>query len=35
VPVLTDLSWNQKSLLVTTADTDSDLRVDESGEIFG
>ena len=35
VPVLANLPSDPKSLLVTMADADSDLRFDESGEIFG
>ncbi len=35
VPILANLPWDPKSLLVTMADADSDLRFDESGPIFG
>jgi len=35
VPVLANTSWQPKSLFVTMADADSDLRFDESGPIFG
>jgi hypothetical protein len=35
VPVLANLAWDPKSLLVTMADADSDLRFDEAGPIFG
>lgn len=35
VPVLANLPWDPKSLFVTMADADSDLRFDESGPIFG
>lgn len=35
VPVLANLSWDPKSLFVTMADADSDLRFDESGAVFG
>ncbi|MCC6766189.1 MAG: hypothetical protein IT293_16135 [Deltaproteobacteria bacterium] len=35
VPVLANLSWDPKSLFVTMADADSDLRFDEAGPIFG
>ncbi|MCC6849192.1 MAG: hypothetical protein IT294_11885 [Deltaproteobacteria bacterium] len=34
-PVLANLSWEPKSLCVTMADADSDLRFDEAGPIFG
>jgi hypothetical protein len=35
VPVLANLPWDPKSLFVTMADADSDLRFDESGPVFG
>ncbi len=35
VPVLANLSWDPRSLFVTMADADSDLRFDEAGPIFG
>lgn len=35
VPVLANLTWEPKSLFVTMADADSDLRFDEAGPIFG
>jgi hypothetical protein len=35
VPVLANLSWEPKTLFVTMADADSDLRFDEAGPIFG
>jgi hypothetical protein len=35
VPVLANTPWQPKSLFVTMADADSDLRFDESGPIFG
>jgi hypothetical protein len=35
VPVLANLPWDPRSLFVTMADADSDLRFDESGAIFG
>ncbi len=35
VPVLANLPWDPKSLFVTMADADSDLRFDEAGPIFG
>lgn len=35
VPVLANLAWDPKSLFVTLADADSDLRFDESGPVFG
>jgi hypothetical protein len=35
VPVLANTSWTPKSLFVTMADADSDLRFDASGPIFG
>jgi hypothetical protein len=33
--VLANTPWQPKSLFVTMADADSDLRFDESGPIFG
>jgi GNAT superfamily N-acetyltransferase len=35
VPVLANLPWEPKSLFVTMADADSDLRFDEAGPVFG
>lgn len=35
VPVLANLPWEPRRLLVTMADADSDLRFDESGPVFG
>ena len=35
VPVLANLPWEPKSLFVTMADADTDLRFDEAGPVFG
>jgi hypothetical protein len=35
VPILANTRWEPKSLFVTMADADTDLRFDESGPIFG